>query len=362
MIMTTLTEEQFQERYKAFLETKTAWQGLLSACTVFTDEGLKDNIFRTIGVTKNTETAAIARKLIADWQEFFDIAEQRRTEKHITIKKEDYSPVPFVATTNYPLDIRRRPAYVTRDYPLEHFLRRYDDTIGMLQQNPIGKHFVETLIEERKQFIKHPAGTMFRTRRAGFRDVKVNTGLDENQFDYRVSAHGALFLYTGTKETAPLKITDVSEIGMNSVYDRATELKCSVVARCQIFEIEDVENHKKTAYIYNRINSYAAFSARKAEKRLKEINTIYKDEKVKNRKIETFMKSRNKQLAILKRDHDLIERMKSVGVYECDTISYLRARFLKESELEGYARDVLECRKQLIADGVPLYEEMIAHK
>lgn len=361
--MPNLSDTHFEEAYKHFLTIQVEWMDMINATLIFSDHDVRGRPFRQIGLLNSEEDYAKAQHLVAEWQRFADLANERRGRKHaVSVLKEIYHPVPSLLEVNRYTRISRRPTHASRDYSRESLLSMYDTMISKLSRGIKNPALIAPLQKEREYFEHTAPGTMFRKRTHGFSEVNVELTPESGGAVERLrqGSHGAL-LFNPALKPSDIAIRE-SELDTYVCFaSRLAPIPCVLFENTELFTLEDLEHERAMRYAERRVASHSSAIRAVAATRLRKARMKYRNDPKRDK---AFVDKHNAITPIRKwiqyQDQVLLERMRATGEVEFKGVGYMRARFLTEAELATgyYATSVMAHRRLLQKAGETLYEDM----
>jgi hypothetical protein len=249
--MPNFSDVEFEKRYKHFLQVQSEWLTLITDHQIFIDKNALGEECRPIGFITDKKAFQRAEHLLADWQSFADLAEEKRKARSIAITTNLYLPVPTLIVNPKHVTINRFRATATANHTREDILRRYEKQIGKLRKVPFAAGAIMSLEDEKKVFEEAAPGAMYRARTSNYSDIQVTARYTDDKKDegesFRYGAHGMLIYGDNLNKERDIKLNVNSNGGYTSSYDAISPITCSVLPNAKLYTMEDVEYSKTLA-------------------------------------------------------------------------------------------------------------------
>lgn len=249
--MPNFSDVEFEKRYKHFLQVQNEWLTLITDNKIFSDTNAMGEECRPIGFTTDKVVFLRAEHLLSEWQQFADMAEEKRKERSLAITTNLYLPVPAMVVNPESVAINRFRATATANHTREDILKRYQKQLAKLQKIPFAAGAIMSLQDEMKAFEDAEPGAMYRARTSSYSDIQVTARYTKDKKDegtpFRYGAHGLLIFGENLKMGRDIKL-NVNRTGKHgSSYDAISPVPCAVLPSAQVYTMEDVERSKVLA-------------------------------------------------------------------------------------------------------------------
>lgn len=249
--MPNFSDVEFEKRYKHFLQVQKEWLTLITDNQIFSDRNSLGEECRPIGFITDKNAFKRAEHLLADWQSFADLAEEKRKERSIAITTNLYLPVPVLITNPKHVTINRFRATATANHTREDILKRYEKQLAKLRKVPFAAGAIMSLEDEMKAFEAAAPGVMYRARTSNYSDIQVTARHTDNKKDegesFRYGAHGMLIYGDKLDKERDIKLNVTSNGNYTSPYDAISPVPCSILPNAKLYTMEDVEYSKVLA-------------------------------------------------------------------------------------------------------------------
>lgn len=249
--MPNFSDVEFEKRYKHFLQVQKEWLTLITDNQIFSDRNSMGEECRPIGFITDKKAFQRAEHLLADWQSFADLAEEKRKERSIAITTNLYLPVPVLITNPKHVTINRFRATATANHTREDILKRYEKQLAKLRRVPFAAGAIMSLEDEMKAFEAAASGAMYRARTSNYSDIQVTARYTEDKKDegesFRYGAHGMLIYGDKMDKERDIKLNVTSNGNYTSPYDAISPVPCSILPNAKLYTMEDVEYSKVLA-------------------------------------------------------------------------------------------------------------------
>ncbi|CDL83648.1 hypothetical protein [Xenorhabdus szentirmaii] len=263
--MDAFNDSIFEEKYKDFLTVRREWLKLVFKHAVYTDINTQGAACRPVALLTDSTELAQADALLLAWHQFAELAEHKRAAGLSPASSQLYLPMPAILSQMNSFTIGAFESTTTLNFVREEILRKIDKKLNQLYKSKHTDLFAITNLEQDKILIGHyPAGTRFRRRTTGYKDVIVDTcEHDTNETRYRVGTHGVII--DGRRLSQP----DAYDINTgdkytdyNSCYDLISPVRCSLFAGSSLYLIDDIERAKAARTV---VSQKRASESRKQE-------------------------------------------------------------------------------------------------
>ncbi|MCC8379108.1 hypothetical protein [Xenorhabdus sp. PB30.3] len=289
--MDAFNDSIFEERYKNFLKVRNSWMKIIFKHAVYTDINAQGEARRPVAIMTDKKTLNKVEDLLLAWQQFADFAEQRRALGLSPISSLIYSPVPEILRDGDHFSIGEFEATSTQNITREDILRKIDKKLNQLYRATI-KHKLSIIdLELDKELIEsYPAGTKFRRRLSGYRDIIIDlrkkTEDDNHTPLHRVGTYGTVIDGNSLHSPDAYDINRGEKLVQKSYYDKVSPIRCSLFAGGNLYLTTDIEKAKtahKNAHQKAKKNSKLKALTRKddggslAEKESQRLDRITKE-------------------------------------------------------------------------------------
>ncbi|WP_333715771.1 hypothetical protein [Pantoea eucrina] len=336
--MPNFSDLEFEKRYKHFLQVQQDWLTLITDNKFFSDTNAVGEECRPAGLLTDSAQFQHAQHLLAEWQSFAELAEEKRKERSIAITTNLYLPVPVLLINPAYVQIDRFRATATANHKREDILMRYEKQISKLKKITHAFGAIMTLEDERKYFEAAPVATVYRARTSTYTDIQVSVRhtTDQHEVDkFRYGAHGMLIIGDDLALGRNVKLNVSVTNTKSSLYDFIQPVPCSVLPSAQVYTLDDVELGKKM--VSQRASVAYAVKQRRYQfdKRAKEKMARAKDP-VEARAISLEIEAGREVLELMDaHDYELLDRKLAAGDESQLTMLQIRERYGNESDRTG---------------------------
>ncbi|WP_426575368.1 hypothetical protein ACP179_01175 (plasmid) [Xenorhabdus stockiae] len=297
--MDAFNDSIFEEKYKDFLKVRSAWMKIAFKYAVYTDINAQGEACRPVAIVNDKKVLNKVEELLLAWHQFTEFAEHKRAAGLSPASSQIYLPIPTLIKNARRFTIGAFESATTMNFLREDILRKINKKLNQLKKTNNHDPIIITELELDRELIgRYPAGTGFRRRMTGYRDILLdshtNTASDER---YRVGSHGVIIDgHSLTRPDAYDINTGDKNAGGRSCYDIVSPVRCSLFAGSYLYLMKDIEEAKKARNTISQQNlreKKRQISARRQNKDWLEQHRIQQEEQRLNRIAEEKQKAQD---------------------------------------------------------------------